>query len=336
MWRLATVAVAVAAVLPGAPPVRTATPADDVSHAADKYHDLRDCWTMRAGGVGLKFVLIKVCIRPTPTLEITFRNGPVYDTVYHPMLYVQPHSGPGFTLARLPDNGPPEPVTLRYAAGKYIFDSAYPGATGHLVLTPTARGVTVGPWRLPKVGVAGPPPIPIAGTMTWNVLVPAGRANGWLQVDDHRIEVGNWSAYHDHLWGAFDRPNWYHADFALLTRGGQTWILNGLEPGGYNKTYRPKGDDTRWHGVLVHVAGGRTTACAAHLKRSGWVSGRPLGRTWDYEFPKTLTASCGSTTLTIHQGRTMFGVDSVDGIVRTYTHLTPEGGWLLHTTPEFG
>jgi hypothetical protein len=335
MWRLATVALAVGVALPGAPPIRTAIPADDVSHAVDAFHDLHDCWTIRADAVGGRFVLAHVCVRPTPTLEMTVRDGPVYDSAYHPMLTVEPHTGPGFSLARVPDNAPPEPVTLSYRGGKYVFDSAYPTATAHLVLTPSARGITVGPWRLPTIGVAGPPPVPIPGTMNWNVLVPSGRASGWMEVDGHRIEVSSWSAYHDHLWGAFDRPNWYHADFGLLTRGRQTWILNGLEPG-KGTAYRPKGDDGRWRGVLVHVSGGRTTACAAQVRRSGWISGRPLGRSWDYQFPKTVTATCGGTTLTLHQGRLTFGLDSVDGIVRTQTQVTPEGGWLLHTTPEFG
>src|SRR5204863_9805724 len=96
----------------------------------------------------------------------------------------------------------------------------------------------------------------------WSVLVPAGRATGSVEIDGTRTQLNGWTAYHDHVWGAFDR-NWFHGDFGLrATATGDSWALEGLEPADGPSTYRWRASDARLRGVLLHVSRGHTTACA--------------------------------------------------------------------------
>jgi hypothetical protein len=325
-------ATCVAAVAAAGLPVRPATPADGASRATTgTYHEW---WTIRATNPATgDFVYVRLYDRPTPSLEVEFRAGAQQGGAFHPALTVEPHTGPGVSLARVPDQGAPDAVTLTGRGRTFTFDSAYPSALAHLVLRSSARGITAGPWQLGPEPVGGPPATLVPGRMQWSVQVPAGAASGSLTLDGRHVDLAGWSAYVDHVWGSFGTWNWFHGDFALTATPTATWALYGLEPGsGDRAAYRWTGTDARWRGVLVHTVGGRAVACSARVARAGWQQIHPLGESYTYRAPTVVRASCGGTTHTFGGARP--GTDSLDGVVRTGgpTH----DGMLVHLTPQFG
>jgi hypothetical protein len=161
-------------------------------------------------------------------------------------------------------------------------------------------GVTVGPWRLGRQPVYDTDPARWERAwMSWSALIPAGRVDGWVAWGDVRFDVTGWHAYLDHTWGRFRDHDeaWDHWDKAVSHRApGESWVLQGLEPGPGFGAIDPRPDDRLWRGVLLHVTPRGITSCRPTVRRSGWASTNS-GPT----NPSTVAATCRGRTITFRR-----------------------------------
>jgi hypothetical protein len=335
MWPVAAANPAATRV-PNPATVRAARPADDVAHPGS----LTEWWTVRAFDTHGDYVIVSFFDRPEPLIEVRIRDGAYADDLQVPgmVLQVQPHAGPGVTLATHPDNAPPEPSSLSYEHGAYVVNLGYPRAHGRLVLRPSRARVTAGPWTTGKEPVgSNDRPKWIPATRWWSVPAATGTVSGNIQLDSHRMSIAGWRGYHDHTWGMFrfTTTSWFHADFALVSpSASEAWLVYGLERGiPYGAVYRYRGDDSLWRGLLVHVTTGGVNTCRARVRRSGWLTGQPPGEP-TYSVPRTIRASCGGRALAVSPafgGRMMFG--TVMWEIRVDGTLARGTGWYEHTAP---
>jgi hypothetical protein len=292
--RVAVVALVVFAVTaPGANPsatlaIRPARVADDVSLSPPGW---QEDWRILALDPRTHgYALIDLTGGPLPSILVSARSGSEEVGASVELGNGRlPHDGPGLTIANVPGPGAPQRNSLSYVRDRYVVDLTYP-VRGHLTIVPRRPGVTVGPWQLgPETFYPGN--VTVQARMFWSAVVATGSISGWLETDGHRIDLHDWRAYHDHIWGRFRRvaTSWTHWDFVLRTpRPGEAWILNGLEPTNGAFTYYPH--DDRWQGVLVHVTPGGSRACLARITRRAWREGWHQNTPWTA--PTLVSARC--------------------------------------------
>ena len=341
MTRLLVAALAALVLAPlahGATPlrVRPAVPADDASKPG-----ATEWWHLLAFDPGSRtYVRVIFMARPWVDFRLeVIRGGAATIGIAGGAMAITPQSSPGVTMVGTspPPGATPPRASLAYAGGRYVVDASSGANGAHLEIVPRRAGVTVGPWRLGPLQTAWNPPAFLPGTRTWSVPVATGTASGWVLVDGRRLALSGWRAYHDHTWGQFSlaAPSWYHSDFAVVSpRPGEAWILNGLQPG--DGKYRPKPDDRRWQGVLVHATRNRVVSCIARVARSGWLEQTNHGDGWTYLTPDRVKASCARAGSFVFQPEGGFrGLDGF-GIAQEVggSKPTPGGtGWIAHAMP---
>ncbi len=317
-------------------PVRPARPADDAVLAKPGWAEE---WRVLAFDPATHgYLSLSLVSGPIPLIAVTARAGGETVSAGAELPYgLQPHQGPGVTIANLPDNAPPQPNSLSYVGGRYVVDLTWP-ARGRLTIVPQRAGVTVGPWHLGGEPIfRGGPPTYVPGDMRWSVPVAVGTASGSLEADGHKITFNGWRAYQDHTWGRFRRSSssWTHWDFAVRSpRAGEAWILNGLEP--TDGRYYALPNDRRWQGVLVHATRRGVETCQARIVRRGWDS-RPLnltGASFDYWLPTYVRALCGTKTLAVSPlARPWPFFGGFNGGVLAASPLAAGNGWIEHAVP---
>jgi hypothetical protein len=314
--------------------VRRATSADEYPKRT-----ATEWWQVLAFDPGShRFVRALFISRPAPDFRVELlRPGePTTDLAGGAMALVA-QSQPGVAMvgtSPIPGTAPPR-ASLRYAGGRYVVDVKAGAGAAHLVVEPQRAGPTVGPWRLGRLQTSWNPPAFVPGWRVWSVPVATGRASGWVVVDERRLELRGWRAYHDHTWGQFSlaASSWVHSDFAVVSpRPGEAWIVNGLEPS--NGAYRTDPNDRLWQGVLVHATRSHVVTCVARVRRSGWTKAMSNG--WFYLLPDRVRASCARAGSFVFRPQGGFrGVDGF-GVGQEVGGSKPArggNGWIAHAMP---
>jgi hypothetical protein len=175
---LALLGTAAGSARPGLP-VRAARPADDNRLSGARWEE--DWRVLALDPASRGYAVVTFVAGPVPMLFVSARSGAT--TVASNGTFANgllPHSGPGVTIANLPDNAPPQRNSLSYVRGRYSVDLTFP-VRGHLTIVPRRAGVTVGPWHLGPERVF-PGDYTVPGLMNWSVPVATGTATGWLEL----------------------------------------------------------------------------------------------------------------------------------------------------------
>ena len=325
MKRAAVVAVFLAVAAPASaasgPPVR----ASRVSDAATRPFptSYTEWWRLHAVDPATgRWLIVRVETFPTPTLEAVVFDGKAAHGSYHPALS---RSG---TLLDVAD--------LRRVKGGWHLALTYPTSKAELTLT-GRPGVTVGPWRLGRQPIDQTPAQDFENaSFTWSALVPAGRLDGWVDLDLFRINVHGWRGYLDHTWGKLklEQATYDHWDFAAShPRPRESWVLQGLEPrkGGTTRSL-VAGNDRLWTGVLVHTTARRTSWCRPRVQRTGWFT---AGNGFQGPFPDRVTATCGRRSITFRRWHADYrwGVVDMTQFVRGSGPLPDRTGFIEHIVP---
>jgi hypothetical protein len=314
-------AAAPAAAASSAPPVRPARASDAATRPFPASYT--EWWRLHAVDPSSgRWLIVRVQTFPTPTLEAVVFDGKTSHGSYHPML------ARGRTLLDVAD--------LRRVRGGWHLSLSYPTSKAELTLT-GRPGITVGPWRLGRQPVnQTPAPDFENASFRWSALVPAGRLDGWVDLDLFRLNVRGWRGYLDHTWGKLEleQPTYDHWDFAAShPRPGESWVLQGLEPRPGGSRRNPiTGNDRLWTGVLLHATPQGTTWCRPRVRRTGWFM---AANGFDGPFPDRVTAACGRRKITFRRWHADYRWGAVDmtQFVRGSGPLPDRTGFIEHIVP---
>src|SRR4051812_38257166 len=105
-------------------PVRPAGPATDVSRSDQRFQEDWRVLALDPATHGYASVTLVGSPMPMVVVNARGRAGVVSGSTELPNGRL-PHSGPGVTVANLPDNAPPQTNSISFAGGRYVVDLTY-------------------------------------------------------------------------------------------------------------------------------------------------------------------------------------------------------------------
>lgn len=215
-------------------------------------------------------------------------------------------------------------LSLAFGGGRWTLHFDQGNAKGTLTFSAVQPGAAASSWPLGVISGPGTPTY--LSTYDWASPVAAARVDGTLELDGTQVTVAGWRGYLDHTWGRFDPagPLMQHWDWAVAEDATGTWIVDGFESGAGVSQW--KAHDDLWSGVLVHVAGGRTAFCRAHVSRGRWAEAF-VYMSAKFVYPRTLTASCGGMRVSLTRTMRVYGFGTAEALTSTTTGRAGYGLW---------